>query len=512
MSPKTPGRLVAVGIVAFWATMTGMLLRREVFLPRLDAARVRVPGQLAGLGGQNYQEDWQGIYYKDAKVGYAHSQVHRLQGDTYLIRNDAALNLRLLDRDMSVQFEGFARVDAAGQPEELLYAVVAGPAQLRVRGHREGDTLVLQVVSAGRVIEKRVPITPGMSLSNAITPSLYWPELEMGRTYTLEVLDPVTLSTQDAKVRVRGREPLDYRGATVETTVVEFETSQLAFRIWVSDAGVVLRQESDLGWYLIREDRETVKQGLASGPVLERVMREFATVSSNRTFMDPQQVSFLRARLVGVDPHKLDLAGAQQTVVPGQDAVVEIVRRWPRPAETLPLPIGGPAFAPYLESTPLIQSDDPAIVAQARRIIGDDTNSWRAAKRIRAWVYDNIEKELVASIPSAVEVLEVRQGDCNEHTTLFTALARAVGIPTRVAVGIVYNGGRYFYHAWPEVYVGEWVAMDPTFGQDVADATHIKLLEGDLTQQARLMTVLGRLKIEVLDDSEHSARAEQAAL
>ncbi len=55
------------------------------------------------------------------------------------------------------------------------------------------------------------------------------------------------------------------------------------------------------------------------------------------------------------------------------------------------------------------------------------------------------------------------------------------------------------YHAWPEVYVGHWIPMDPTFGQQLADATHIKLLDGSLDKWPQLLPYLGRIRIEVLD-------------
>ena len=104
-------------------------------------------------------------------------------------------------------------------------------------------------------------------------------------------------------------------------------------------------------------------------------------------------------------------------------------------------------------------------------------------------------------------MLEVGQGDCNEHTALFVGLARAAGISARIAAGVVYSNrvtpqGSFYYHAWPEVYFGSeggWVPVDPTFGQWVADATHVKLVEGDLARQIEIMGVLGRLRFDLLE-------------
>jgi transglutaminase-like putative cysteine protease len=103
------------------------------------------------------------------------------------------------------------------------------------------------------------------------------------------------------------------------------------------------------------------------------------------------------------------------------------------------------------------------------------------------------------SIPSALEVLSRREGDCNEHTTLYTALARAAGIPTRMAAGIVYMENGFYYHAWPEVWLDGWVPIDPTFNQFPADATHIRFVTGNLDRQSDIIKLVGKLRVNVLE-------------
>jgi transglutaminase-like putative cysteine protease len=109
------------------------------------------------------------------------------------------------------------------------------------------------------------------------------------------------------------------------------------------------------------------------------------------------------------------------------------------------------------------------------------------------------------SLPSALEVLRTKVGDCNEHTALYVALARAVNLPARIAVGLVYMRGAFYYHAWPEVYVetpavgGQWVAVDPTLNEFPADATHIRLVRGGLDRQTAVLPLIGKAKIRVVD-------------
>jgi transglutaminase-like putative cysteine protease len=82
---------------------------------------------------------------------------------------------------------------------------------------------------------------------------------------------------------------------------------------------------------------------------------------------------------------------------------------------------------------------------------------------------------------------------------LYTAMARAAGIPTKMVGGIVYMEGMGFlYHSWAESYIGRWIAVDPTFNQVGVDAAHIKLVEGhDWTSLLPLGKVVGQVKIKI---------------
>lgn len=122
------------------------------------------------------------------------------------------------------------------------------------------------------------------------------------------------------------------------------------------------------------------------------------------------------------------------------------------------------------------------------------------SERLVEWLYQNLEKSFLAAIPNAVDVLKNRSGDCKAHAVLLTALARSLGLPTRLVSGLVAtDDGAFYYHQWAEVYTGQWVPVDPVFRQVPADATHIKLSQGDLSEQLRLLNAIGTISIEVLD-------------
>jgi transglutaminase-like putative cysteine protease len=156
----------------------------------------------------------------------------------------------------------------------------------------------------------------------------------------------------------------------------------------------------------------------------------------------------------------------------------------------------------YLRPSIAAQSADPAIRGLAETIVkGAGTDEERMA-RILGWLNENIDKAPIDAF-SALDVLKKRKAECQGHAYLYTALARAAGVPTRVVNGLVYSEQfqGFLYHSWAESFVGtRWQAVDPIFGQRAADATHLKLVEGeDLADLLPLTESVGKLGLRVLE-------------
>ena len=100
-----------------------------------------------------------------------------------------------------------------------------------------------------------------------------------------------------------------------------------------------------------------------------------------------------------------------------------------------------PAARRYLAPEPLIESDDPEIRAEAEKAVRGATAPRARAEALTRYVNGLLEKKPTVSIPSAREVLRTKVGDCNEHTALYVAMARALGIPARISVGLVFVRG-----------------------------------------------------------------------
>jgi transglutaminase-like putative cysteine protease len=207
-------------------------------------------------------------------------------------------------------------------------------------------------------------------------------------------------------------------------------------------------------------------------------------------------------------PKEFQVADPRQTWRGGEDGTVILEVSVREPAAADPAkdsPRGRPApkgDEDLLAATPEVDADAPAIRALAKEIVGDSRGVYAASEKISHFVYGRLEKAYGVSRDRATEVLALGKGDCTEHALLFTALARAAGIPARQVHGLVYaqyddKVPALYWHAWVEVRSGEeWIALDPTFDQPVADPTHVALGRGT---QVDTVGLLGTLEVVAVD-------------
>jgi hypothetical protein len=313
-----------------------------------------------------------------------------------------------------------------------------------------------------------------------------------------------------AKITVLGREEASFPdGETTLAWSLRLEHSGQIVEALIASDGTRMSErevEGGLGMYLrLESPQDAIGKGWADGP--EDSVDLIALSSIPLQGRMPEGGRSLRELVIEVDaPNHTEqlLAARHGERWNAERKQLSIVVPDPAASPSYPLPSQDRAFRPWLRPTTFSPSDHPDIKRTAGLVVGDNLDARSAARKLTMWLYGNIEKVPVASVPSATEVLKSMRGDCNEHTTLFTALARSLGIPTRPIAGIVYSEtifeeGAFYYHAWPEVWLGDyWVPVDPTFGQFPADATHLGLVEGDLDKQMEIMGVIGRLKLKLI--------------
>jgi transglutaminase-like putative cysteine protease len=163
----------------------------------------------------------------------------------------------------------------------------------------------------------------------------------------------------------------------------------------------------------------------------------------------------------------------------------------------------------YLASNYYIDHTDERVRELAKRAVGLETSPWKKAQRIEGWVHRAMRNNASAPLAPASQVARDLTGDCRHHAFLTAGLCRAVGLPSRTAIGLlyVYRGGpKLGFHMWVEVYVaGQWLGLDSTLGKGKVSGAHVKITQASwhetrsLTPLLPVTRVVGKLNIEVLE-------------
>jgi hypothetical protein len=447
------------------------------------------PGKPHALQGFLGKERWAGIYQRGRKAGYTMSKLEGNKGN-YKSTELAFMKVRALGVEKDIRITTKALLDTALKLKSFTFNLESDIDML-IEGTVEGRDLLVTIDAKGIKTKQKFSLKSSPYINLSLAPLLAGMELTTGETIRLPLLDPSTLAQDYLELTNTGKEQITVMGTKRNTFKLMGTFKGAEILMWATDDGEVLREES-MGFTFIREKKEdAVKLGKASIDLVADMAVPFNLELTS-------DVGYLKVRLNGTNLDGLELDGDNQRLL--EDNVLEIWRTEIRKeAETDSGKGSMPSMTPYLKETLFIESKDPHIIALTEKITAKEKDPLRKARLIFDWIYKNIKKTTTMSIPRSTAVLESKEGDCNEHTTLYTALARASGIPTRMAVGMVYQEGLFYYHAWPEVYISGWIPIDPTLGQFPADASHIRLLTGELESQLRLAPVMGNLEIEGIE-------------
>ncbi len=459
-----------------------------------------VPISVEALALGETTEEWLGIYFEGQKVGYAvNTRVATVDGGM-LVQNHSAFTVAAFGKINNIVSAGTAVLDENGVLQVFDAFLEADPVSLNARGEVKGDQLVISLVQGGEhselVLDLEAPPQVSATMNTWIASQ---EELKVGQTYEVPYFSPTTLAQDVMSLKVVDTEVLP---SGEEAHWIERSVAGVTTRALLTPAGDLLREEGGFGTALVRQTREEaleMPQGIEAVDIIS-----LSSVKLEGRIERARRQARVVLEIRGVEPEKIRHEPPLQTV---EGDVVTVTSPRLDALASVPRQADAQSFADTLGSTPFMPVEHREIQEAAQDLVGTFNDRLLAVKKLNTWVYETLAKVPVMGVPNALEVLRIRQGDCNEHTALMVALSRAAGIPARIAAGVVYSDrvaetGAVYYHAWPEVWLGEeagWVPVDPTFGQVPADATHVKIVEGDLDRQIEIMGVMGRLGFKLIE-------------
>jgi len=451
------------------------------------------------------ESHWYGVYVDGTKSGYALIECKEGKvGDEQAVIVDLKMRLKLvaLGQKQDVRVFQTRTYLRSGELHEVTCRMKTDTTEAQATAIVHPDKAVIAMTMAGLASPPKELPRPKESLRDwAAAERLAASDAKVGDKVSFSMLEPLMLTEFEGTVTLKERKEIVFNGVPTQVAVMENRVPKLGMDgdVVVDGRGVVLEQKVG-ETFVLRLETEKQAKDVQYSADLVRV----GCVKLDPPPRDLASLRKLRFQLSGVEDPELMLTDGRQRWSQGPDGSrsVEVTADPVPPDKLAKLPVDKAKFAADLAPTVFVQSEEPAIRALAAQIVGDERDAYAAAKKINAWVYTNIRKVGTAALSNAAEVLKTREGDCTEHTVLFVALARAAGIPAREVAGVtaIERGEGLYYHAWPEVWVGDWIAMDPTLNQDLADPTHIKFAQGGAENLYRIIAIFGRLKARIVDE------------
>ncbi len=480
-------RVFRVALVVLWVALLAHLLWAQ-----RGGSSNTTPITGEGLPLTETDDLWMGLYLQDKKIGYSHERLAP-DADGYRFEQESLLHLTVLGQPQTVNAVAWGRTRLDFALRSFAMSLQSGAGSLAAEGSVDDQGLSLTLHTGGETTHDQLPLHDPIYLPGNARLFIARSGLEPGREFTLRVFDPSAFGTHEMRVTVTGKEPLVVDGRTLDAWRVRETLHGVESQVWLDQSGRVLRETGPMGLTALRESSEQAVTGLDPGDAGLDLTTAVA-IPVDKPLDGARDLQRLAVRLRGIDDVTIP-SDHRQSV---SDGLLTVERESASP-DSFALPYRGAEWRPELQRTPFLQVDHPRVLATTAEILGGETDARRAAERLRTWVFRHLRKVPTASIPNALQVLDMKEGDCNEHAVLLAALARAAGLPARVVAGVVYVDGKFLYHAWNEVWLGSgWVSVDAALDQMPVDATHIKLVEGGPETHMALLPVMGRLKIEVV--------------
>ncbi len=469
-------------ITAIWVLLLGVLFSRDLFIPEISDRET-------SLIQKAKQERYYGVWFERKRIGYV-AEVLQPTDKGFLLDQEARLLLNVLDTTQPIDMKVRARLSDSLLLQDFEFNFKSPFYTMTAEGYVEDDKVYFTLDTGASKINDSVTLS-GPPLLAVNDRSYLLKQLQkVGQKIKVPSFDPVSLSGRESIVTYHGEEKLLVRRRIKVLHHFSEITGGIRINFWLDNEGRIVKEESPAGFKFIAEPEFRAKDIVSSGNELLSAV----SVPLIGTLPDDNATS-ANYRLSYPPDLKLDIQGGRQFL--NEDTLKVSLEQLPETKNTSTGNFcSGEVFN---QPSRYVQSDSDEIIKLAVSIIGDETDPAFQVRLLATWVYKNIEKRPVLGLPDALTTLTNRKGDCNEHASLFAALARSLNINTAIATGVTLQNDAFYYHAWNEVCLdGKWYSLDTTTNQLPADLFHIRFGKGDMDEQLKIGGLLGKLKIEIL--------------
>lgn len=424
----------------------------------------------AALGILHAADHWNEVLIADQPSGYQHTTTEVLRDGDIRTTEETVIVINRLGSKVEVKTKAESLENAAGELLSVREETSQSQQSVVTEAELKGDKILLRSTAGGNSYDRWITLKAAVCgpevFARLTRERLKKPGDSVScRLYTPSLGTPYKLT----------RTVISVEGGLRAKTTIDGVPGNIVERFGSDGFAVETVREMPFGTMVARlTDRETAVRAAAGGELpAESFDRTMAR--SNVRFADARAVERIKVKITHKKPEMgwPAFASPMQTVLEKTpSAVVLEVRRPEREASK------GEEIdpAPFLRPNQILQSDDPEVSRLAREIAGEEQDRFQAARKLQDWVAKNMTFDLGVALTPASEVVKNRHGTCAAYSVLLASMARALGIPSRIAGGFIYAYGIWGGHAWVEVLVdNQWLPVDAAaYRPGLADAARIQ--------------------------------------
>ena len=479
-------RVTNVIVFCLWIVLLSLLLYKNY-----AGTSPEKPVAIAdAFGKETY---WYDAYVGNRKVGYA-STSYEKAGEELIIKHEREIDVKKNGKD-SVLYENLKCLCS------LSYSIKSfeyeshfkDESGVKVRGEAGQDNIIFFLESSEKRKVYRIP-RKDFYFPVTLIPVLVQQKPAAGAAFTIPFLNIANLSVNDERVVLEEIRPvkvgMDIFG------VYKFKSGNTIW--WANEKGLIVKEKSPIGVILYSQAEKFAKDPS------DRTLFDYTSLpylKSNKIIENPEALKTFKVRINGFTL-QTKLYENSPVILKNKTLTIQKIDLETLKGKSYHLPFTGGQLKSYLSPDKWVLSnykplqDTGLIYARSNK-----SDAFLLTQYLMNYVFSLVRTRPLFVLSDSKSFIESLSGDYLERAVMLATYARAAGLPTRLVGGLVYLNGYFYFHAWPEVWLSQWVPVDPTFAQFPADVTHIPLKEGTLEDITSIVDDLKSATIEILEAS-----------
>lgn len=459
---------------------------------------------------------WYEVFLNGSKIGRAHSTVKLIENE---VVSESSFSMAIKRAGISVEMKARERTreSLAGEIKSFSGEINMAGVPIIKRGWIEGNEIVVKEKQFFTETEKRYPFDPEGRMTwglmkllrekgfqepgNVFETKMYAADFGMASTTRAKIM-----SLGEKTITIKGEERKVYQNEiTLLTEMGEMKTVN-----WLDQDGFAVKTQMQMGGIPIEIKQCSESDAKTSGDpedfLFQTLLFLDREIPPNAT-----SVRFNVQVLHGEMTPKLFSNRNQKIEWINRKNLIVDVRAEPWSANSLRKESHQKVDPEYRESNLMIDSKDKLIRQLAKNAGQGSKNIIDLSENLFRFTHQYIRhKNFSVGFGTAGETARSREGDCTEHAVFLAALGRVLGIPTRVATGLVFM--REFenkknimgFHMWTEFHLnGKWRTLDSALKKIGSHADRITFSVSSLNQDSlleigfSLAEMIGNIKVEI---------------